>query len=208
MSFYRMRGLYFRGKIIGSKEVEEATDCLGECFHIVNCTSFNAFTIKDGNACICEFLANNPCGFVENNSNSSIFFQHKMCKIQTKDGTKCVMKGSDNFLYVDEKGIGGYHGDTCMEITLDIADTCLKRNNQLVLTELYENGDTPWLKLTEAADAENNCLQVQLIGNATQFQIKTNDMCVVIKQYEEGDYNWLALGPCDAYMPIYFTIIP
>ena len=171
MTFYRMRGLYFR-----------------------------AYTIKDGNACMCEFLANNPCGFVEKNSNSSIFFQHKICKFQTKDEKKCVMKDKGNFLSVGEKGIG----DTCMDITLDITGTCLKINNQLVQTELFGNSETQWLKMN--GDAENSCLQVQLIGNATQFQIKTNGMCVVIKQYSGGDYKWLTFDPCDAYKPIYFTI--
>ena len=74
-------------------------------------------------------------------------------------------------------------------------------------TELYANGETQWLKFTDIA--ENSCLQVQLIGNATQFQIKTNDMCVVLqKYYWAGDYKWLALGPCGTYKPIYFTITP
>ena len=43
MTLYRMRGLSFSGKTIGSKEVEEPTDCLGACLQMVNCTSFNAW---------------------------------------------------------------------------------------------------------------------------------------------------------------------
>ena len=196
-----MRGLSFSGKTIGSKEVEEPTDCLGACLQMVNCTSFNAYTIKDGNAFMCEFLGNNPCGFVEKSPKSSIFFQHKICKTQTKDESKCVMKSEYNFLYVGEKG----DGDLCLNITLDITGTCLKINNQLV--ELLPKAQTQWLQLK--GNAEDSCLQVQLIGNATQFQIKTNltDMCVVLRKYGNYAHLFLAHDTCNGYtMPIYFTI--
>ena len=199
MTFYRMRGLSFSGKTIGSKEVEEPTDCLGACLLAVNCTSFNAYMIKDGNAFICEFLGNNPCGFVEKSPKSSIFFQHKICKSQTKDESKCVVKSNADILYVGEKG----NGDSCLSVTLDITGTCLKINNQLV--EVVPSGETYFLKLNE--NAEDSCLQVQLIGNVTQFQIKTNltDMCVVLKQL--NGFYWLAHDTCNGYIvPIYFTI--
>ena len=199
MTFYRMGGLSFSGKAIGFKEVELAADCLGACLQMVNCTSFNAYMIKDGKAFKCEFLANNPCGFVEKTPKSSIFVQHKICNLQLKNESNCVIKNSGDWLIVGEKDSG-----VCLNITSDITGTCLKVNNRLVHTELTEG--TKWFRLND--NAENNCLLVQLIGNANQFQLMVNqtNTCVVISQYHGSGYDWLTLGKCDADMPLYFAI--
>ena len=201
MTFYRMGGLSFSGKTIGFKEVELAADCLGACLQMVNCASFNAYMIKDGKAFKCEFLANNPCGFVEKTPKSSIFFQHKICKFQLKNESNCVIKNRGSWLKVSEKDSGD-----CLNITSDISGTCLKVNNRLVHTERYGDSEIQWFKLND--NAENNCLLVQLIGTANQFQLKVTqtNTCVGISQYQGSGYIWLTLGKCDAYMPLYFAI--
>ena len=94
MRFYKMRELYLIGKYIGNSEFQKIEDCLEICFHMVNCSSFNAYLV--GNTRKCVFLADNQCGFVRTTSGSTLFFQQKVCKFQLLVVDECVVAGSNS----------------------------------------------------------------------------------------------------------------